>query len=734
MLQLIICIFLSFDGSSVSTARRGEALFMNPAGLGINQGYECIYLFENDWHLIGLSSQNSAFGIELKQKEKPSFTLGSSMNIGKSFWLGYNYNFGKSNSRIAPTHKLGGIFRPKKFVSFGLVIPIEEKPVMRGGISLKPGTDRVTIFCDALFAKDSLENLIYGIGVEPLDGVIFSLSVSQKGNFTNTQNDNLKVNFGTDISFGNLKIGGNTDAKFEHEKASLILSREQYPTFMHKKKKIVKLTLKGSYPEMQEKSEYLGFKKSSTPRFYNLLSDLEVIKEREDVKCLFIHLKPYSLGIAQAEELRQELLKIKKAGKKIITFSEGYAMSSYYLSSVADYIILPHLGSIVLPGLAANKMYLKGTLEKLGIETDIAHIGKYKSAREMLERESMSEEDREQLECYLDDIWEPMVREIAQSRNMKPDSLLELINNEVFFNSEKALNFGLIDTVAYQYEIDDILKEISGKSSKQESMEKFLGNKELTRTWKEDKPKIALLIAEGSIATGKSGYNPIPIIGGKYMGSETISKLLNKIRKDKSIRALVLRVNSGGGSAFASDIIAKELKRVAKEKPVIVSMSNVAASGGYEISCFADTILADRFTLTGSIGVFGVHPVLTGLYDKFGIGWDTVKRGKHADYFSTLRHFTEEEQEKFEQEIEWYYDWFITEVAEGRGLDKAKVDSIAQGRIWSGTHAKKIGLTDEIGGLLRAIEIAKEKANIEKAEIVIFPEIKKKFFFGASLF
>jgi len=322
-----------------------------------------------------------------------------------------------------------------------------------------------------------------------------------------------------------------------------------------------------------------------------------------------------------------------------------------------------------------------------------------------------------------------MIQEIAQARNMEPDTLLELINKEVFFNSENAMKSGLIDTVAYQYEIDDLLEGIFGKSLKKEPIKKFLERDELSRIWKEKNPKIALLIAEGSITTGESGYDPMPIIGGKYIGSETMSKLLNRIRKDKSIKALVFRVNSGGGSALASDIIAQELKRVAKEKPVIVSMSNVAASGGYEISCLADRILVDRFTLTGSIGVLSVHPIFQGLYDKLGISWDVVKRGEHADYFSDIRHFTDDEQEKFEREVKWCYDRFISQVAEGRGLEKTQVDSIAQGRIWSGARAKEIGLVDEVGGLLRAIEVAKEKANIKEAEVVIFPEPKKSFFF-----
>ncbi len=722
MLKLIIFVFLSLDGHSVSTAKRGEALFINPAGLSINPGYEWVYLFDDEWHSVGLSFQNSAIGIELKQEQKPSFRLGSGINIGNALWLGYNYKFGQTSK-----HELGGIFRPSylgRFASFGLVVPLEDNSIMRGGISIRPGTDRITFFCDALFDKDSLRNLIYGVGVEALDGVIFSFKADNEATLSN-----VSLHFGLDISFGNLKIGGESFPDFEHGKAFLVLSRERYPTLISKKEKIVELTIEGAYPEMQEKSEYLGLKTSKSPRFYNLLSDLETLKKREDASCLFIHFKSSRLGIAQTEELRQELLEFKKSGKKIVTYSEGYGIGRYYLSSIADYIILPPPGNIVLPGLLARSMHLKGTMEKLGIETDIAHIGKYKSAREILERKDMSKENREQLECYLDDVWKPMIQEIAQARNMEPDTLLELINKEVFFNSENAMKSGLIDTVAYQYEIDDLLKGIFGKSLKKEPIKKFLERDELSRIWKEENPKIALLIAEGSITTGESGYDPMPIIGGKYIGSETMSKLLNRIRKDKSIKALVFRVNSGGGSALASDIIAQELKRVAKEKPVIVSMSNVAASGGYEISCLADRILVDRFTLTGSIGVLSVHPIFQGLYDKLGISWDVVKRGEHADYFSDIRHFTDDEQEKFEREVKWCYDRFISQVAEGRGLEKTQVDSIAQGRIWSGARAKEIGLVDEVGGLLRAIEVAKEKANIKEAEVVIFPEPKKSFFF-----
>ncbi|MCK4352086.1 signal peptide peptidase SppA [candidate division WOR-3 bacterium] len=713
MIGFIIFILGIFEGNSVSTSKRAISLFTNPAGLGINPGSEVVCFFDTVTQ-IGLSSGNLGFGAIFGKERKPNYIIGNSFNIGESFWLGYNYKFGESKK-----HELGGIFRPSKFISLGLCSSIETTPNLRGGLALNPGTDRITVFGDIFYKcrEGTIRDYLYGIGIEPLDGIILSFKGNKANNF----------NFGLEISLGNLKIGANTDKDFNKLRARTIVSHETYPTFMPKPEKLAEFTIKGSYPEMKEESKYFGLQTEKEPTFYNLLNNLESVKNKEDVKAVFINFKPSRFGIAQAEELRQELLKLKKAGKKIIVFSNGYGFGSYYLASVADYIILTPLGDVVIPGISVKMPYIKGALEKLGIETDIERVGKYKSATELFEREDMSKESKEQIGAYLDDIWKPMVTEMAKSRKIEIAKFEDFINKGVFFNSDDALDSGLVDTLAYWDELDDLFNKLFGKI-KREPVASLLSKKEISRAFKEEKPKIALFIAEGSIVTGESGYDPTPFIGGKYMGSETVSKLLNQIRKDKSIKALVFRVNSGGGSALASEIIAQAVKRVAKEKPVIVSMSNVAGSGGYYISCFGNKILADRFTLTGSIGVLGLNLIIKGLYDKFGLSWDQVKRGEHADYFSDLRHLTKEEREKFKKEIEWYYDKFISRVAKGRKLTKAYVDSIGQGRIWSGTKAKEIGLIDEVGGLLKAIDIAKLEAGIKKeAKVVIFPKPEKKF-------
>lgn len=727
MLSLVLCLLLSLEASSVSLGRRSTALLINPAGLGINPGGEWLYFYEEGFnrHTLGLMMGSSGFKGEFKKGLKPCYTMGSGFKAGEKLYLGYTYRFYGSNR-----WDLGAVFRPHKYISLGLLTPIKSEPTLRGGIAVRPGTDRVTMFFDAAY-KDSIQDYWFGAGIEPLDGVI----LYAKGDRAFLDNrDEGKLQFGLEISFGKLKLNGECDDDFKNPNLLVIASEEKYPTFIPESKKLVTLTLEDSYPEMKEKTEFLGLHRTKTPAFYNLLNKLKTVRESEDAVGIFIHFKPYGLGIAQTEELRHELLEFKKAGKKIITFSDYYGFGKYYLASLADYRILTPLGEVTIPGLMARRFYIKGTLEKLGIETDIERVGEYKSAVELFEREDMSEEEKEQIGAYLDDIWNPMINEIAESKGMSPEKVKTLINEGVYFNSDAAIDSGLVDELAYWWEIDHVLEGFWDKKVKREPIDKFLDKKEVPRTWSEEnRDKIAILIAEGSIVIGESGYDPTPFIGGKYMGSETISKLLDQIKKDKSIKALVFRVNSGGGSALASEIIAQALKRVAKEKPVVVSMSNVAGSGGYYISCFGDKILADRFTLTGSIGVLGIYVIMKGLYDKLGISWDKVQRGEHADMESGLRHLTPEERESFKEQIEWYYDKFISRVAEKRPLTKTQVDSIGRGRIWSGIRAKEIGLIDEIGGLLQAIELAKEEAGIKrKAEIVIFPTPKKEFSFDLN--
>lgn len=727
MLNILLMLLLSFESSSISTTQRSEALFANPAGLGINMGLEAMYMFQTEpnenslypfynknVHSFSMLLGNSGIGFKLAEGLTPALITGTGIGFSK-LWFGYSSKYQKGYSAV---YTVGTIFRPFSFISFGASAPLEDTPDIRLGVAIRPLTDRVTLFYDAT-SCDNFEDIKYfkyGLELELINGINIKV-----------ENDkNEKFSLGAEISFGNIKVGGSKKiTESSDTKGEIIISNETYRhvPLISKKNRIVDVEIRDSYPEMKIPTNFFGLTiGSKEPKFYNLLCTLEKIKERKDISTLVIKFENHRLGLAQREEIRKELLDIKKSGKKIVTVADEYSLGSYYLASVADYIVLHPLGYISIPGIAINSMYLKGTLEKLGIETDVVRVGKYKSATEIVERKDMSEEDREQLETFLDDLWEPIISEIARARKLSTDSLERIINKEAMLNSEDALKSGLVDTVIYNDELEDFIKKLSG--GKIERANSLLKEKKVLTMWGPEftkSSKIALLIAEGSIVTGKSSNNWLS--GEQTIGSETLVKQFKSIEKDNSIKAVVFRINSGGGDGFASEEILRAVKKVSKKKPVIVSMGNVAGSGGYYIACQSKKILADNFTLTGSIGVFGMNFILKGLYEKIGITHETIKRGEHADGFSGLRHLTPEEQEKFQREVSWFYDNFTSRVAEGRNMSKAAVDSVGQGRIWSGTRAKTNNLIDETCGLLKAIEIAKQEAGIKKdSKVVIFPQ------------
>lgn len=523
----------------------------------------------------------------------------------------------------------------------------------------------------------------------------------------------------------------------EKEKnGGVIISGARYPTFLPKRKKLVEMTLRGSYDEDHLQRGLIGISTKREPAFYKLVRNIEEINKRSDAYGILIKLDDYSLSKAQYEELRSSLLRLKNGGKKVIFFAHSYnGLAEYNVVAVADYIILATLGDVTIPGVWARKFYLKGTLEKLGLETDIEHVGKYKSAQELFSRKDMSDADQEQWNAILDDVYSRLVEQTAGSRGLTREDYECLINEPGYFNSEEALASKLIDTTAFFYDVDEVVKKYAGRDIRKQPVKDFVSERTVARFWKEKTDKIALVIGEGSIVVGKSSYNPTPVIGGKYMGSETVAKIFEKIRKDKSIKAVVFRINSGGGSALASDIIAEAVRRCDQEKPVIVSMGAVAGSGGYYIACLARKILADHTTITGSIGVVSIKMVTPRFYDeKLGITWDWIKRGKHIDGFSDMRHFDEEEQALLRRDIEWWYDKFIDRVAVGRKLGKSFVDSVGQGRIWSGKRAKELGLVDEIGGLVDAIELAKKEAGLRnEVELMLYPKPERHFNVGGDI-
>ncbi len=488
-----------------------------------------------------------------------------------------------------------------------------------------------------------------------------------------------------------------------------------------KKEAVLVLRLAGSYPEEppQDFETPFAWKKRLTVK--DFLRLLDAAKDDPKIKEVYLRISTLEeVGWGKAKELRQGLLDFSESGKVLTAFMEGGTDKSYYLASTADRIVMPELGILLVDGLYAQVVFLKNTYGKLGITWEEVKRGKYKSATEPFTREQMSEPFREMMDALLDDVYDDYLQSIAVARNLTLEQTEKIIDDGPYLSAKEALEAGLIDELSYESEIEEELDIAEPKKGKRLEGNVYHGLIRRQRRPKRD--KLALIYGEGGIMPGKSRSNPFE---GKTMGSTTISKAIKKAAQDKSIKAIVFRVDSPGGSALASDIIWREIVEAKKEKPVVVSMGAVAGSGGYYISMGADCIVAQPNTITGSIGVLALKPSLEELYKKIGINIETLTRGENADFLSVNRPFTEEEKARLDDFIQEVYDQFVSKAAEGRGKTYEEIHEVAQGRVWSGKRAKEIGLVDEIGGLDKAIEIAKEKASIpreKKVSLVVYPK------------
>lgn len=714
MLILMITTSPFYEANFSTLPMRSLSVFSNPAGLGINKGAEIFGTYQPDPNIIvaGISLANLGLGMKKITDDSTHYEIGSGYKLPGAFSFGYAYQFGDISKHI-----FGVETRVTKKLALGYKTTIGKKYHMFGGISIRPFKEYLTLSCDLEYEGiDSIFTYYWGAMFMPVKGMKLYFRADE----------DFKWNTGLELSFGKIKIAGSYCEQDKKFSGGLLLSAQTYETFIPKKNKITTLTLSGDYPEIRRKS-FFGIPLKAEQGYTKLLNNLESLKDRDDIHVVVVKVKNSKLGAAQIEELNNILTRLKNSGKKIVFFADNYHSTlTYGLACVGDEILLSPLGSIKIPGLAMRKPYIKGTLEKLGLEIDVSHVGKYKSAIETLERTSMSEADREQITKLLDDLYYPVIEKISKARGKPVDEIEELINRAGYFNSEEALNHGLVDTVLYEFELDDYLHGQYGKMAVIDFSD-IIGEKTVDETWYSDKPKIALVIAEGSIVPGqgKPDFFQSSLIGG-----EKYAEIFNRIAEDNQIKAVILRINSGGGDAFASEEIAYAVKRCADTKPVIVSMGDVAGSGGYYIACLADKIYANNNTITGSIGVFGVNLITKGLYEKLGITWDYVKKGEHSDAFWGLRHNTEEEMALYDKEVKWYYDKFTKRVAQGRKLTQRKVDSLGQGRIYSGTHASEVGLVDETGDFLDALNAAKKASGIiEDVEIVVYPGSR-----GISLF
>ena len=450
----------------------------------------------------------------------------------------------------------------------------------------------------------------------------------------------------------------------------------------------------------------------------DILDNIEKAKTDNNIKG--IHLKSSSViaGMSQTEEVRNKLLEFRNSGKFIIAYDEGYTQMGYYLSSVADRLYMHPEGIIDIRGFSASIMFFKGLLEKLDIDVQIIRHGKFKSAVEPFILEKMSPENREQTRLFLNSIADNIMDSIASQRGMALLDVQRHANELSLETAKSCYDLSYVDALIYEDQlIDTISKMCQTKEYNTINLNKYkkvkIKKKDISRN------KIAIIYATGEISSGEGDESSI--------GSITTASAIKKAREDKGVKAIVLRVNSPGGSALASDVIWRETILAKKEKPLVVSMGDLAASGGYYISCAADTIIANPTTITGSIGVFGMIPNLQRFYkNKMGVTIDVVKTNRYSDMGSN-RPLTKYELNKIQKSVEDVYDTFITHVGEGRSMTKVAVDEIGQGRIWTGHNAKDIGLVDLHGGLEKALEVAAYLAKIDDYRVISLPRKKDPY-------
>jgi protease-4 len=456
----------------------------------------------------------------------------------------------------------------------------------------------------------------------------------------------------------------------------------------------------------------------------DILKNISNAKSDTNIRGIYLQLSGLQTGIATIEEIRNALIDFKKSGKFILSFSDTYTQGSYYLASVADRLYLTPGGSVNFIGLSADLMFYKKTLEKLEIEPEIIRHGKFKSAVEPLIYDKMSPENREQIKTYVGSIWNHMVSQISESRHIPVEKLNHFADSLLLWSNNAAVNYGMIDAVLYKDQVLDTLANLVDISESKDlefvSHQKYLRVPQKGNKKSYSRNKVAVIFAEGDIIPGDAGEG--------YIGSERIARTIRKARQDSAVKAIVFRVNSGGGSALASEVIWRELDLARQTKPVIASMGDMAASGGYYIVAAADTIVASPNTITGSIGVFGLLMNAQGFFNnKLGITTDVEKTNAWSDFGSIYRPLSGSERYILQSMVDETYSIFVNRVSEGRGMNYNDVDKIAEGRVWSGENASERGLVDVMGGLNVAIDIAVKKAKLENYRIIELPEQEDAF-------
>ena len=470
-----------------------------------------------------------------------------------------------------------------------------------------------------------------------------------------------------------------------------------------------------------ENFDFAEFKPRQQLGLNDILKSIENAKNDSRIKGIYLDMPFLPANHATVEEIREALVGFKESGKFILAYGDVYTQKMYYLATVADHIYLNPQGWIDLRGLSVDILFMKEALSKLGVEPQIIRKGQYKTAVEPFTRNNMSYENKTQTAVYVNSMWNYMLDKISAAKNISPGQLNKMADELKFMEAETLLDHELIDDIKYKDQVLDELKKLSGNTKKKNmtvDLYEYANTLRKKKSLNSQKNKIAVIYAQGDITVGEGEENII--------GSEKTSRAIRKARKDSAVKAVVFRINSGGGSAMAAEVIWREVKLTREVKPVIVSMGDYAASGGYYIACAADTIVANPLTITGSIGVFGIVPNAQKLLnEKLGIYFDRYKTNKSSDFLALDRPITKDEEMVLTKMVDETYNTFLSNIQEGRNMPYEELEEIAKGKIWSGINAKENGLIDMFGGLNTAINVASEKAGVYHYEVLELPAQKE---------
>ena len=702
---------------SISTTDDGLAIFANPAGLGTGHGADFHYLYNFrrvPWSDIAV---NNTFvlnlgGLGFFWEPRPTrYGIGLGAG-GRSVLAGVRY---VHDSR--GTWDAGAMVRSTRWLSLGAVWTDFNRDWgrLQVGAAIRPVGRRLTLFGETYLVTPVRPT--WGIEAEPIDGLSLAGRVLPGENLKTTD-----FTVGVVVGLGRAGIGAVGTRRAGEVGGMLRVSSQYRPTFLPRRRGYLELKL--AEPVVDQKP---GFSLSGIGRSrltWDLLDLVEKAADDPSIRALVLEIDGASMSFAQAQELRGGLARFKAKGKKVFVYAPGPGMVGYYIASVADRIISHPLGEVMIPGVSGQALFLKGTLEKLGIDFEYTRHGKYKSAVETFSEDSLSPPNREQLQALVDAVYDEFVATVSAARGMSRETLEARIG-QGYFMARQAARAGLVDTFCYRDELDSILKnDLTGLRRVSEADFLELAQGRQAPEWQE-RPAVAIVYAAGSIVQGESGTDFLS--GSLSMGANTIVRAIRAAKKDKRVKAIVLRIDSPGGDGYASDLIWREIELARKRKPVVASMGGVAGSGGYYIACNSKRVFALPTTLTGSIGVYGMKFVTEGLYNKLGAKRQTIKRGERADATGDARPYTPGEDSLIQEIVDEFYRQFVQKVADGRNLTYARVDSVGQGRVWSGRDAVAAGIVDTLGGFMQAVEYAKEEAHLKSCDFVFYPKPRADF-------